>query len=242
MRIRVIVPVATDKWDALAASRSGLGLNPETVLDVVHLGYGPEAIQSEYTEARAAHFVLEEVQKGLDSGCDAMVIWCFSDPGLAAAREISSVPVLGIGHTAQLIALDLADRVGIITTLDQSVNRIRRKIAARGLAARIPCVRPLNIPVLEYDQKDRVLSRAGEIAARMIEHDGVEGIILGCGAMDGARAFIEKEFGVPVIEPGPVTVKQAETVVGFGLCHSKRSYMDPLPVTEHEPGSPGETS
>jgi allantoin racemase len=132
-----------------------------------------------------------------------------------------------------LFALDLADRVGIITTLDQSVNRIRRKIAARRLAARIPSVRPINLPVLEYERQDMVMSRVGEVAARMIQEDAVEGIILGCGAMDGVRAFLEKEFGLPVVEPGPVTVKQAETLAGFGFCHSKRSYMDPLPVAEH---------
>lgn len=225
--------MATDKWDSLAASRSGLDLKPETVLEVVHLARGPEAIQSEYSEAQATPFVLKEVKKGTETGCHAMVIWCFSDPGLAAARELSHVPVLGIGHTSQLIALDLADRVGIITTLDQSINRIRRKIAARGLTARIPSVWPLNIPVLEYDRKEAVIKRAGEVASQMIDQDGIEGIILGCGAMDGVRAFLEKEFGLPVIEPGPITVKQAETIAGFGLCHSKRSYMDPLPVTEH---------
>jgi len=148
------------------------------------------------------------------------------------AREISTIPVLGIGESAQLFAMGLADRCGIITTLEQSVARHRRKLCARGISGRFSSIRPLNIPVLEYDQREKMAARALDVARVMVEQDGVETLILGCGSLFGIKGQIQDEFGIPVVEPGIVALKHAEMLVGLGLSHSKRSYMTPLPVKE----------
>ena len=233
MKIRVIIPVSTEKWTNAVADAAKRSLRPDTEFEIIHLQHGPEAIQSEYNEARAAGHVLPLAQGAGDAGCRAVIIWCFSDPGLAAAREITRLPVLGIGETSQVFALMAADRIGIITTLDHSVNRIKRKIAARGLTTRIPIVRPLNIPVLEYDDDEKVSAGILETARLMMEKDRVEALILGCGALVGMRERLEERFALPVIEPGPLTLKQAEVMADLGLRHSKRSFMEPLPVVEH---------
>jgi allantoin racemase len=128
--------------------------------------------------------------------------------------------------------MGLADRCGIITTLDQSVSRIRRKIWTRGFSNRFPSIRPLGIPVLEYDQKDKVTRRALEVARQMVEQDSVDALILGCGSLFGVKEQIEQELMIPVVEPGTVTLKHAEALIALGLSHSKKSYMIPLPVKE----------
>jgi len=233
VKIKVIIPVSTDKWDYNVQADYGRVKGPETIIEAIHLKHGPEAIQSEYDEAAAAGHVLKEITKTGGDEYDAIIIYCFSDPGLLGAREISSIPVLGIGESSQLFAMGLADRCGIITTLQQSVSRIRRKLEARGFAGRFPSVRPLNIPVLEYDQQDKVTERALELARIMVEEDGAEVLILGCGSLFGIREELQKEMAAPVVEPGVVTLKHAEMLVSLGLSHSKRSYMTPLPVVEH---------
>ena len=234
MKIKVIIPVSTDKWDDNVQADYERVKEPETVIHAVHLKHGPEAIQSEYNEAVAAGHVLKEVGKTLRRESDAIIIYCFSDPGLLGAREISTIPVLSIGESSQLFAMGLADRCGIITTLQQSVARIRRKLEARGFARRFPSIRPLDIPVLEYDQKEKVTERALEVARIMVEQDGAEALILGCGSLFGIRERVHEEMAVPVVEPGIVTLKHAEMLVALGLSHSKRSYMTPLPVVEHQ--------
>ena len=232
MRIKVIIPVSTEKWNNSVLSDYERFKQPETIVHVIHLNHGPEAIQSEYDEAKAGSYVLKEVVKSRSQNYDAIIIYCFSDPALLGAREISLIPVLGIGESSQLLALGLADRCGIITTLEQSIARIRRKLQARGIAGRFPSIRPLDIPVLEYDQGEKVTARALNVARIMVEQDGIEVLILGCGSLFGMKDRIEGELGIPVVEPGIVTLKHAEMLVDLGLTPSKRTYMTPLPVKE----------
>jgi allantoin racemase len=233
LKIKVIIPVSTDKWDISVAEDFARCKQPAALVEAVHLAHGPEAIQSEYNEATAASHVLEEVARTRSPDCDAIIIYCFSDPGLYGAREISAIPVLGIGESSQLFTMSLADRCGIITTLDQSVPRIRRKIASRGFSNRFPSIRPLGIPVLEYDQKEKVTQRALDVARQMVVQEGIEALILGCGSLFGIKERIQQEFMIPVVEPGTVTLKHAEALVTLGLSHSKKSYMVPLPVKEN---------
>jgi len=232
LKIKVIIPVSTDKWNDSVKADYERFKNPETLIDVIHLNHGPEAIQSEYDEASTATHVLKEILNIRQKDYDAIIIYCFSDPGLLGAREISTIPVLGIGESVQLFAMGLADRCGIIITLEQSVARHRRKLCARGISGRFPSIRPLSIPVLEYDQRGKVAERALDVARVMVEQDGVETLILGCGSLFGIKEQLQDEFGIPVVEPGIVALKHAEMLVGLGLSHSKRSYMTPLPVKE----------
>jgi len=232
VKIRVIIPVSTKKWNQSVEAAARRWLRPKIEVEIRNLAHGPEAIQSEYDEARGAAHVLPLVKGAEEEGFQAVIIWCFSDPGLAGSREIARIPVLGIGETSQVFALTLAEKIGILTTLDQSVNRIRRKIAARGLGDRIPVIRPLNLPVLEYDQISKVEERVLERALDMLGKDGIEAMILGCGALPDMRAKLEDRLGIPVIDPGPVTLKQAELMLDLGYRHSKRAFMEPLPVPE----------
>jgi len=231
LNIMVIIPVSTDKWDASVEAEYNRIKNPETCIRLIHLDRGPEAIQSEYDEARAAAWTLTEVAHALDEGVHGVIIYCFSDPGLYGAREISTVPIVGIGESSQLIAMSLADRIGILTTLPQSVPRIRRKVQARGFLSRFSSIRALNIPVLEYDQKEKVVQRAFDVVRVMVDCDDVECLILGCGALIGMEKRLEEAFGIPVVEPGAAALKHLEMLCSLTLSQSKRSYMVPIPVT-----------
>ena len=228
MKIKVVIPVSTDKWDDNVRSDYEKLKRPDTLLEIVHLEHGPEAIQSEYDEANVTPFVLQEVTRG--SKEDAVIIYCFSDPALPAAREVSTVPVLGIGEASQLFAMGLADRIGILATVDQTVPKIRRKLGARGFSSRFPSIRALNIPVLDYDRPEKVSARALDVAASMVKEEGAEALILGCGSLFDIKERLENTFSIPVIAPGEVALKQAEMVVDLGLSQSKKSFMIPLPV------------
>ncbi len=129
--------------------------------------------------------------------------------------------------------MGLADRIGILATVDQTVPKIRRKLAARGFSSRFPSIRPLNIPVLDYDQPEKVLKKALEVTRSMVNQEGAEALILGCGSLLQIRERLQEALAIPVIVPGEVALKHAEMIVELGLSQSKRSYMIPLPVKIH---------
>jgi allantoin racemase len=233
LNIRVIVPVSTNKWDENVESDYQRLKRPETSIEIIHLKQGPEAIQSEYDEANATPFILREVTRAMAAHEDAVIIYCFSDPALNAAREISTIPVLGIGESSQLFAMGLAERIGILATVDQTVSKIRRKLASRGFSSRFPSIRTLNIPVLDYDQPEKVLKKALEVTRIMVSQEGAEALILGCGSILHIREKLQEALSIPVIVPGEVALKHAEMMMDLRLSQSKRSYMVPLPVNIH---------
>ena len=69
-------------------------------------------------------------------------------------------------------------------------------------------------------------SVAQTIAAgkQLVNEQGAEAIVLGCGATTGLAARRGRELGVPVLDPGLTAAKYAEMLVALGLSHSKRAY------------------
>jgi len=226
-------PVTTNKWDEKVETDYKKLKRSQTSIDIVHLEHGPEAIQSEYDEANVTPFILEEVNDSVRHHHDAIIIYCFSDPALSAAREISIIPVVGIGESSQLFAMGLADRIGILATVDQTIPKIRRKLAARGFSSRFPSIHALNIPVLDYDHSEKVSKKALDVVDRMVNQDGAEAIILGCGSLFNIKERIQKAFSIPVVVPGEVALEHAEMLVELNLSHSKKTFMMPLPVKIH---------
>ena len=72
-----------------------------------------------------------------------------------------------------------------------------------------------------------------EVARYMIEQEGIEALILGCGSLLGVKEQIQATFGIPVVEPGLVALKHAEMLINLELSPSKKSYMMPLPIKEN---------
>ena len=233
MKIKVIIPVSTNKWNESVEADYKRLKGPQTSIDIVHLKRGPEAIQSEYDEANVTPFILEEVTLSVRRAYDAIIIYCFSDPALPAAREISTIPVLSIGESSQLFAMALADRIGILATVDQTIPKLRRKLAAKGISSRFPSIHALNIPVLDYDHPEKVMNRALDVVSQMVNQDGAEAIILGCGSLFNIKERIQEAFSIPVLAPGEVALKHAEMLIELHLSHSKKSFMMPLPVKVH---------
>ena len=48
--------------------------------------------------------------------------------------------------------------------------------------------------------------------------------MLGCGATTGLAERMQRELGVPVLDPGLIAAKYAEMLVALGLSQSKRAF------------------
>src|SRR3712207_2539194 len=109
--------------------------SPAVRFDVVRLAEGPPAVAGWGDWFADAEPLRRTV---LREEASAYVIACASDPGLDAAREATSRPVLGMMRCAVASALARsAERFGIIGFADASLPRQRRVLQAMGVEARL---------------------------------------------------------------------------------------------------------
>jgi len=194
----------------------------DTELDVVCLNEAPVTLESSYDEAFAIPLLLDAVKKANEDGYDAVVLACFCDAGLEAAKEVSDILVLGLEETTLAMALLLGHKFSIMTERREKVPVKEIHVRQRGLESRLASVRPLGLSVADLDaQPERVRSQGISLARQMIEEDGAEVIIMGCAAMAGYADELEEQLKVPVLDPVAVTFKVAEAMVDLGLRHSK---------------------
>ncbi len=221
MRILVINPNTTSSMTEKIAATARAVAAPDSEIVATQPTMGPVSIEGFYDEAFAVPGLLGEILAA--DAPDAVVLACFDDTGLDAARCATDVPVVGIGEAAYHFASMLANRFGVVTTLSRSVPALEHNLARYGLAARCAGVRASDVPVLDLESEG---SDARERIAAEIEQsltmDRAEAIVLGCAGMtDLARAF-EQQFQVPVIDGVASAVKMAEAMVSLGLRTSRR--------------------
>ncbi|MEM2001311.1 MAG: aspartate/glutamate racemase family protein [Candidatus Methanomethylicaceae archaeon] len=204
---------------------------PDAQVDVVQPRKGPAAIESSYDEAFAVPPMLELVKKANASGYDAIVLGCFCDAGVEAAREISEIPVIAMEEASLALALTLGSKFGIITERRHRVAMKELHVRRAGLLSRLASIRPSDLSVTELAHNpERAKKLMLALAREMVEDDGAEVIIMGCAAMAGYGKDIEKELSIPVIDPVVVAYKFAEMLVDLGLRHSKVGlYHSPTP-------------
>lgn len=233
MRIRVVIPSITEEFEALGLEQYSAGARPGTAISVTLLDRGPASIESRYDEVVAVPDIVCRVVQAEDDGVDAVIIDCMADPGLQAAREMVSIPVIGPAETAMHVASMLAHRFSLLTVLDRAVPMFRELAHRTGVAERLASVRAVNIPVLELGDTERVVKALVEQSVMAVREDGAHLIVFGCTGMIGLAEEVEKGLvgqgiaDVPVIDPGILAIKVAEALADLGLSHSKRTYPTP---------------
>ncbi len=204
-------------------------------LEVRHsiLDKGPASIESEFDEALSIPDTIKKAIEAERGGAHAIVIDCMGDPGLDACREVVSIPVLGPCQTSMHTASLLAHRFGFITVLERLRPMIDNMASKYGLDTNYVSFQAVDIPVLEISHDPAKLNEAlTEKAICSVQQDGADALILGCTGFLGCaiamrRGLLEAGLDVPVIDPIPLTVHMADTLVKTGLSHSKRTWPSP---------------
>ena len=229
MRILVINPNASVEMSNVIRDQLRAVARPDVDGVVVNPEGAPAAVESAQDEAQAIPPTLELVRSAEGQGFDAVIIACFSDPGLDAAREATTIPVLGIQESAMHLAAQLGDRFSVFTTLDRRVP-VRHHAALRaGLERRLASCPVLDLPVLDtVTDRERVVNLLLRAGRQAVEEDGAEVLILGCAGLGDLAPRVQQILGVPVIDPNAAALKLAESLVDLGLAHSKaRLYATP---------------
>ena len=162
---------------------------------------GPAAIQGPEDGAACIPPLLTLVRKASDAGAKTIIIGCFDDTGLDAARNIASCPVIGIGQAAYHMAVLSARRFSVVTTLAVSVPILEDNIHAYGLTSKLSRVRACGVPVLdlETDPAGTAPAVMGEIK-RAVAEDKVDVVVLGCAGMVHIPAYFFGEEHVRLID------------------------------------------
>jgi len=222
MKILVLNPNTSEAVTARVAGVVQRIARPSTQVVVKQIPHGPEALESYYDEALATPYVLEEVKQAVAEQFDAVIIAAFCDPGLEAVKEISTIPVYALEETAFAVALLLGNKFSILTEKKHKVAVKEQHVRKHGLESRFASVRPLNMGVTEIATNPERVRQVGlEVGRRMVDEDGAEVIIMGCASMAGYAEDMERELGVPVLDPVAVTFKVVEGLTEIGIHHSK---------------------
>lgn len=213
----------TESAQALAA--------PGTEVTGRQPSFGPASIEGHFDEAFGAAGVAEQVRLAQGEGFDAVVIACFGDPGLDAARELTAAPVLGIAEAAFHAASFVATGFSVVTTLARTCVIAERLVQRYGFERSCRGIHATDLPVLALeDDGAAAADRIEAVARQALARDRSGAIVLGCGGMTGLCRTLQQRLGVPVVDGVGAAVKLAEALVGLGLTTSRHGdYAPPLP-------------
>ena len=235
MRILVINPNTSEEMTRDIHEEATRYARPGTEIETVSPDWGPRSIEGHYDDIVAAAATLEVVRERARD-FHGVVIACFGDPGLFAAREVSPVPVVGIAEAAMLTACTVAHRFSVVTVLPRVKPWIEDTVRLHGLEARCTSVRTTPLTVLDCERDpaaaEREIVRAGRLA---VDEDGAEAICLGCAGMGPVDKTVERQLGIPVLDGVACAVKLLEGLVDYGLATSRVAAFKAPEPKEHVP-------
>ncbi|MGI6317959.1 MAG: aspartate/glutamate racemase family protein [Dethiobacteria bacterium] len=229
MKLLIINPNTSDEMTSNIDSIAKKYARKETEIVTVHSRKGPVSIESQFEEAIIAEPLFERIIEGNQNDYDAIIIACYGDPHLYAAREISDIPVLGVAECSMHIASLLGYKFSIVTIIESTRPMLEELIKKNGLESRCASIKTTAFSPTDFEkQSDDVLKVLTEAAKDAVENDGAEVICLGCAGMAGIDKPMSEKLGVPVLDGVACAVKMAETLVDYGVAHSKvKAYSRP---------------
>ena len=227
MRLACVVSIGGYTPTDLASKQDSLRaiLRPDTQLDMFAAPSGVPYIESSVefylSEAAVARKCMEIAQLGYD----AIAGTAFLDNGLDGARELVNIPVVGPAKTSLYLAATLANKFAVIMARGDLPKHVWAFAKVIGVADRIVAMPTLACSVTDFlRDEDRAVEMAVDMGKRLMDEQGAEAIVLGCGATTGLAPQLSQALGIPVLDPGRTAVKFAEMLVDLGLSHSKKAY------------------
>jgi len=215
----------TEKIGAAARRVASAG----TEIVAINPASGPESIEGYYDEAMSLAGMLAVIRTTPDF--DAVVIACFDDTGLDAARCLTDKPVIGIGEAAYHMASMISNKFSVVTTLARSVPALEHNLHRYGLIIRCSRVRSSEVAVLELERPGSdACNRISAEIGRAVTEDRAEAIVLGCAGMADLADALAKEHGLPVLDGVTCAIGLAEAMVKLRLFTSRVGGYSPPPA------------
>ena len=194
--------------------------SPGTELMAFPLRGPGQTLETGVDELLAGPYILARVLEAVRSGCDGLVIDCVASPGLRAAREMVSIPIVGAGEAAFSLAISLGGQFSLIAHHKRILSLFEERIRGYGLWSRVASLRSADVEILEMGKREEAGERIIKECRLSVEKDRADVIVLGCTGMAPLATRIQRELGkVPVIDPASAALKVAESLVSLSLHH-----------------------
>lgn len=197
----LINPNTSEPVTALMAGVIRPLLPPGVELVTVTARLGASYIASEAAYAVAAHATLDAWAAFRAGGgrCDAVLLGCFGDPGIAALREVAGVPVMGLAEAALREAAALGPHA-IVTGGAAWRPMLERFAIANGLSeglAGIHVVEKSGVELMGMPD-----GGAGELlgSLRAAAAPPVRAVVIGGAALGGIAQKVASQVAVPLID------------------------------------------
>jgi len=180
-------------------------------------------ITNQEEEEMAKPSIIESTIEAEKNGADAIIIYCFGEPGVDEARKLTDIPVLGIAAPAMHIARQLGKKFSVIASVDAHCPLIENLAEKFGLKDSISKSLSLNISPNNFNDDSLLIDIILNKAEDFIVNQKVDTFILGCGSMKLKSKMIKKaiqnKFGynTQIVDPLPVSIYTAITMVHSDL-------------------------
>ena len=175
--------------------------------------------------------VLNKIMQAGEQGYDAVAIGCFLDPAMQEAREVVSIPVIGLGETSMLMACMYGYKFSGIAFHAKQAQYYDRKAFEYGLSSR-------HIPFgnlgIDFTQVQVAFTNPGEMTENFLKEskrlaaEGAEVILAACATVNAIirRENIKEVDGALIMDCNAVLLKTAEAVAelnkSIGLTSSRK--------------------
>lgn len=194
-----------------------LAASPGSELIAVTAAFGVDIVYSHAGNALAAHAVLDSLAKH-HTGCDAAILAISFDSGLAAARELLPMPVLGITESSLTAACALGQRIGVITFGAVSQPLYEEVFARHGMRARIAAIRTIDLAsTSDYLTPALLDARIAAVANALADEERVDAVVVCGAAIAGVARRLKSLVRVPLFDGVSAAVHAAEALVGAGF-------------------------
>ena len=233
-KILTIVPFAMSPENLLLRQQQleGLQFGPDLHFEYRAVKAGPVNYSSHHDFVLADASIFEAGCRAQQEGFAAVCIDTMSDSGVAALRSVLDIPVFGPGKVSMLSALMLGDRFSILTMASRWKPLYKKALDELGMHHKCASVRAIEVSpdnqALLSGKEEEVFPLLEAAAMKAIEIDGADVIILGSTTMHQAHAHLQARLPVPVINPGPLSYKIAESMLALGHTHSRSAYPRPM--------------
>lgn len=169
------------------------------------------------------------------AGHDVAIIAAFGDPGVAAAKELLDIPVIGLTESAVAAAFLLGGRFAIVGISQRIGAWYVQTVSQLGLSSRMVGYRGLkqgfaSVGTVQHEARETLR----EMCLACVEEDGADSIILAGAPLAGLAREIAGDIPVPLIDGVGSAVRMAEALGRGGYAARRSGSLSFPPAKPHQ--------
>jgi len=234
------VPNIESMWEGILGVLNGLA-EDGTEIKQSFLDKGTYALNTDFLQLYNNQSIVKKIIQAENEGYDAVVIGCWNDPGLLAARAVLNIPVIGIAEASYLFSCMVGRKAAAITVQPELIPGMNNTLRMYGFENRMINDKPIRAFDMTNEETGEmfispfrsVIPKFESVVRECID-DGADTIITACGWLGpaltriGYKEFLSGKHKVPIIDPCAAALKLAESYVNLkkktGLLKSESIY------------------